>query len=356
MAEDLPLQGPKKPERPNYAFTDNYLEEMQSIPLFMTSLPDDADENPMLQALQSLAYDGTPEEVAENFKNQGNECFKQGKASYKDAITFYTKGLDVQCSDKKLNETLYINRAACNLQLGNFRMVLTDCSKALKLNPTNVKALFRSAKALAALEMYTESIDCCTHALKVEPNNQSIKEEMGKIQAEFDHKEKLLREKELREQRIREKKLKIKEALEKRNIKTAATPGFKPDHPHEIQLDEELDQLTVPTFFLYPEHNESDLIQAFNEQDKIGEQLAEIFYDPAPWDPEHKYKPETVQTYFETEDSSGNIGLLKVGLNVKFLTVLSHSKHVLRDGLARLIVVPKEDSKWKKDWLAKYGK
>jgi len=61
MAEDLPLQGPKKPERPNYAFTDNYLEEMQSIPLFMTSLPDDADENPMLQALQSLAYDGTPE-------------------------------------------------------------------------------------------------------------------------------------------------------------------------------------------------------------------------------------------------------------------------------------------------------
>lgn len=235
-------------------------------------------------------------------------------------------------------------------------MVLTDCSKALKLNPKNVKALFRSAKALFALEMYLEAIDCCQHGLNLEPKNQAIKDEMNKIQTEFDRKEKLRLEKELREQKIREKKLKIKAAFEKRKIRTAVTPGFKADHPHEVQWDEEQDQLTVPTFFLYPEHNESDLIQAFNELDRIGDQLAEIFYDPAPWDPDHKYKPDALQVYFETEDNAGNIGLMKVGLNVKFLAVLSHSKHVLRDGIARLMVVPKEESQWKKDWLAKYGK
>lgn len=60
----------------------------------------------------------SPIEVVENFKNQGNECFKQGKKFYKDAIEFYTKGLDVGCEDVKLNETLYVNRAACNLHLG----------------------------------------------------------------------------------------------------------------------------------------------------------------------------------------------------------------------------------------------
>ncbi|KAI8603512.1 hypothetical protein EDD21DRAFT_318928 [Dissophora ornata] len=365
MAEDgirrtetgIPLPGPDRPSRPEWALNENdFLKEMDSVPLFMNSLPEDADENPLIQALQDLAYDGTPEEVAENFKNQGNDCFKQGKKFYKDALVFYTNGLEVFCKDSKLNETLYVNRAACNLHFGNYRKVLTDCAHALKLNPKNVKALFRSAKALSALEMYPEAIDCCDHALTADPDNQPIKDERAKIQAEFDKKEKVKREKELREQKIREKKMMIEAALEKRKIRTAATPGFKPDHPHEIQVDQDQDQLTVPTFFLYPEHNESDLIQAFNEQDTIGEQLAEILYDPAPWDPEHKYKPETVQTYFETEDNGGNIGLLKVGLNVKFLTVLAHSKHVLRDGIARFIVVPKEDSQWKKDWLAKYGK
>lgn len=234
--------------------------------------------------------------------------------------------------------------------------MLTDCAHALKLNSTNVKALFRSSKALFALEMYPEALDCCDHALNNDPDNQPVKDERAKIQAEFDRKEAIKKAKEERERKIREKGQMISNALEKRKIRTASTPGFVPDHPHEIQLDQDLNQLTIPTFFLYPEHNESDLIQAFNEQDKIGEQLGEIFYEPAPWDPEHKYKPETVQTYFETEDNGGNIGLMKVGLNVKFLTVLQHSKHVLRDGIARFVVVPKEDSQWKKDWLAKYGK
>lgn len=234
--------------------------------------------------------------------------------------------------------------------------MLTDCAHALKLNSQNVKALFRSAKALFALEMFPEAIDCCEHALNVDPDNQPVKDEQAKIRKEFEQREAIRKAKELREQQIREKKMKIESALEKRKIWTAATPGFKPDHPHEIQLVEEADQITVPTFFLYPEHNESDLVQAFNQQDTIGDHIAEIFYESAPWDPEHTYKPETVQVYFETEDNGGNIGLMKVGLNVKFLTVLTHSKHVLRDGIARFIVVPKAESQWKKDWLAKYGK
>ncbi|KAF9899701.1 hypothetical protein BX616_002887, partial [Lobosporangium transversale] len=353
-ATGIPIPGPERPSRPDWALDDkDFLKEMDNIPLFMKSLPEDADENPLIQALQDLAFDGTPEEVAENFKNQGNECFRQGTKYYKDALMYYTSGLEASCKDDRLNETLLVNRAACNLHFGNYRRVLTDCGSALKLNPKNVKALFRSAKALLALEMYPEALDCCDHALIHDPDNRAVKDERVKIQAEFDRKEKLRREKEERERKIREKKEMIEAALEKRKIRTASTPGFKPDHPHEIQLDQEMDQLTIPTFFLYPEYNESDLIQAFNEQDTIGEQLAEIFYDPAPWDPEHKYRPETVQTYFETEDQGGNIGLMKVGLNVKFLTVLSHSKHVLRDGIARFIVVPKEDSQWKKDWLAK---
>jgi len=40
-----------------------FLKDMDSIPLFMNSLDDDADieDNPTLAALQALKYDGTPE-------------------------------------------------------------------------------------------------------------------------------------------------------------------------------------------------------------------------------------------------------------------------------------------------------
>jgi hypothetical protein len=55
------VAGPKN-VRPDWAFTDNFLEEMDQIPLFMKSLPEDGGEdNITLQALQALAYEGTPE-------------------------------------------------------------------------------------------------------------------------------------------------------------------------------------------------------------------------------------------------------------------------------------------------------
>ena len=56
-------------------------------------------------------------EVAENFKNQGNEAFKSGREHYQDANTYYTKALEAQCNDMKLIEIVYVNRAAVNLEL-----------------------------------------------------------------------------------------------------------------------------------------------------------------------------------------------------------------------------------------------
>ncbi|CAG8493934.1 665_t:CDS:2 [Dentiscutata heterogama] len=81
----------------------------------MTELPEK--ENDALAALQSLIYEGPPEEVAENFKNQGNECFKTGKSQYQDAINFYMKALETNCQDNRIIEACLTNRAAINLEL-----------------------------------------------------------------------------------------------------------------------------------------------------------------------------------------------------------------------------------------------
>ena len=54
-------------------------------------------------------------EVAENFKDQGNDYFK-GKR-YRDALGFYTQGIDAKPTNVKLLDALLCNRAACNLEL-----------------------------------------------------------------------------------------------------------------------------------------------------------------------------------------------------------------------------------------------
>ena len=54
-------------------------------------------------------------EVAQNFKEQGNEYFKSKK--YREALGFYTQGVDAKPDDVRLKEALLLNRAACNLEL-----------------------------------------------------------------------------------------------------------------------------------------------------------------------------------------------------------------------------------------------
>jgi hypothetical protein len=54
-------------------------------------------------------------EIAQNFKEQGNEYFR-GKR-YREALGFYTQGVDTKPDDAQLREALLLNRAACNLEL-----------------------------------------------------------------------------------------------------------------------------------------------------------------------------------------------------------------------------------------------
>lgn len=55
------------------------------------------------------------EEIAQSFKEQGNDYFK-GKR-YREALNFYTQGVDAKPTDPVIQEALLCNRAACNLEL-----------------------------------------------------------------------------------------------------------------------------------------------------------------------------------------------------------------------------------------------
>ncbi|XP_058670816.1 mitochondrial import receptor subunit TOM34 [Ammospiza caudacuta] len=103
-------------------------------------------------------------ERARVLKEEGNELVKKG--NHKKAVEKYTESL-------KLNKecATYTNRALCYLSLKQYKEAAQDCTEALKLDPKNVKALYRRAQALKELKDYKSSIADLKSLLKTEPKN-----------------------------------------------------------------------------------------------------------------------------------------------------------------------------------------
>ncbi|GAA6026110.1 hypothetical protein JCM8202_002112 [Rhodotorula sphaerocarpa] len=213
-----------------------------------TAKPGETDPSDTLAVLQALAYEGDPSEIAEGFREQGNAGFKQRK--FRDAIGFYTRALDEVGKDLSIEErrALWGNRAAANLELGNYGACLRDCSQILgqtnssypdlpsdASNRLTMKALFRSARALSALGKLPESLDALKRlgTLGVELGEQDkdagkgVRIEVERKQAEKERKE---AEKAERERRKREGDAAIAVALTHRGVvfpkPTSKTPLF----------------------------------------------------------------------------------------------------------------------------------
>lgn len=385
---------------------DETVADLKKHPMFMTEL-DDAGDSEELAALQALAYEGTPLENATNFKEQGNECFREKR--WADAKEFYGKGVVMLAaeelrrakgekkkvkktaepvalnseadsspntdleeapepekgdfeevdddpaevkSERSLLETLYINRAACHLELRNYRSCSLDCASALRLNPRNIKALYRSARALLAVNKIPEADDACARGLEIDSSNKpllALAQDIIKT-AEADAARRKRDEERLTKERRRETLLKT--ALQARNIRTRST-GKPPDmEDAKIKLSpDELDPesaLVFPTLLLYPCHLESDFIKAFNERESLDQHFGYVF--PLPWDRAGEYSPAGVECYVET--ASG--GLVKVGRKVPLLKVLSSGNVEIVDELLKVFVVPKSKAEgWVKEWKEK---
>lgn len=99
--------------------------------------------------------------TAADYKAKGNAAFKS--ANYKDAITWYTKALELD----KTEETLYSNRAAAYSSIGDHKAALADADKTIELKPKWVKGYFRKGMALHKLGRFEEAVEAFTKALEV---------------------------------------------------------------------------------------------------------------------------------------------------------------------------------------------
>lgn len=346
---DLPPQLAELAERS----TEETVALFNRMPFFMNKLNETdgkGGENVQLEALRSLAYEGTAEEIATNFKNQGNDCFNAKQ--FQHAVQYYTQGLEAGSDDSLLNVALYINRAACNLKLKNYRRCIEDCKRALQIDEFNVKACCRAGQAFLAIERLEEGRQILQYGLNIDTENQVILEALDLIkkkEQQVAKKKHLANEKLLMEATLRR-------ALELRGIQNiySLRPTSFLDGATlklEVPLDVE-SQLIFPAIVLYPTIDEFDCVEGLSELTQPIELLETLLSRPQEWfgDPKHKnFNTKSLECYLET--ISG--GLVKIGKKVAFRSALMSDtlKAPLFDGGLRLYVVPKESfNTWIKTW------
>ncbi|RPB24086.1 TPR-like protein, partial [Terfezia boudieri ATCC MYA-4762] len=327
--------------------TADFLTSMSRMPLFGSSLSElDPDQ---LSAFTALAYEGTPSEIASNFKQQGNGAYKL--KSHRDAAAFYTKALTVPDlpPDDPIREVCLANRAAANLELKNYGSVLRDCGEALKLNSSNVKAHYRAACALVALQRWEEAVILTQKGLTLDPTNPPLKSLLTKAEAGLAKaEEKLLAEQHLQQQKLQEATA-LRLALRNLGIKTRRSDTTnRPDlEGHEIKLVDET-HLVFPVIVLYPLTAQSDFISTWREDETAEERMGmQVLAEPPPWDEKGEYNWKSVEVFMETLTG----GLIKVGKKVPLGEVLGGGKVEVVDDLVKLMVVPRgRREAWIEEW------
>ncbi|NXT54767.1 TTC4 protein, partial [Pluvianellus socialis] len=297
--------------------------------------------------------------------NEGNEYFRE--KDYGRAVAAYTEGLRKRCEEPELEAVLYTNRGAAHFYLGNYRSALNDAIQAKKLKPTHLKAIIRGALCHMELKNFSEAIVWCEEGLQIDS-----------------------KEKKLVETRAKADKLKLEgtrletgtdfsthwqgravmgtDLLCERNIKLVLEPsneeeeisdglaelsldGFHSDNVTGAKVHLDADgNLNWPVLFLYPEHEQTDFIAAFNENSRFIDHLMVMFAELPPWDLERKYLPSNLELYFEDEERAE---MYKLNPEHTLLQVLQHPRYFVKAGTPTILAFVKHSPFSKKYFSGK---
>ncbi|XP_021824446.1 tetratricopeptide repeat protein 4 homolog [Prunus avium] len=256
------------------------------------SEPQTESERADLDAIAALK-----ENTAIELKDKGNEYVKMGKKHFADAIDCYTRAINQQALSDSDTSILFSNRAHVNLLLGNYRRALTDAEDAIKLCSTNVKALYRAAKASFALNLLPESTMHCQNGIKHDPSNEELKKLLRQIESKkMEH--------EQREAQVSKAISEAKDlvsAIKSRGLKIGKAMYQELTGLRKPVLDKN-NILHWPVLLLYAEVMSSDFIEDFCETEMLSAHLDMMFSEsckPLSWDQEHNYTREAVELYYE---------------------------------------------------------
>lgn len=131
---------------------------------------------------------------ANNLKEEGNGFFKE--QDFEKASRSYRRGVNALKPLNKANSgdaqvkallvSLQTNLSLMQFKLGNFKHAKMTASKALQIDPVNIKALYRRAVAHRKMGNTTEARTDLREILKADPVNVSAKKELASIKKQLE--------------------------------------------------------------------------------------------------------------------------------------------------------------------------
>merc|ERR1712137_326081 len=115
--------------------------------------------------------------MAEEAKAKGNAAM--GQRNFEEAIKHYSDAIALDSA----NHVLYSNRSAAYASLGKYEEALQDGEKTIEVKPDWVKGYSRKGLALFKLDRLQEAMQCYEDGLKVEPENDGLKQSLKEVQS-----------------------------------------------------------------------------------------------------------------------------------------------------------------------------
>ncbi|CAG2103453.1 unnamed protein product, partial [Medioppia subpectinata] len=103
-------------------------------------------------------------------KQEGNNAIKQNKID--DALRIYTNALTIDPLNSLTNAKLYFNRSIVYAKLKKLAEAINDCSKAIELDESYIKAYLRRGKLSMDSELYEEAVRDYETVLKKEKTRE----------------------------------------------------------------------------------------------------------------------------------------------------------------------------------------
>uniref|UniRef100_A0A7S2SNF2 Uncharacterized protein n=1 Tax=Mucochytrium quahogii TaxID=96639 RepID=A0A7S2SNF2_9STRA len=154
-----------------------------------------AGDGPVEEKEERSAIFETRLDLAKKYKEEGNVLYKEGRSG--DALKVYAKGLyqsefdEMQWNFELLNPhremvvavrvPLLLNSAACALKLKNGDQVVEFCEQVFKLEPDNLKALYRRGQAYVLLSKLEKAKEDFTKVAKAEPNDKVVRKNLNDV-------------------------------------------------------------------------------------------------------------------------------------------------------------------------------
>jgi len=286
-----------------------------SLPiLFWDQLPEEADEShPDVAAIRALMVDD-PVVDAENYKEDGNAALqdakRKGKFYFRVPLEKYTKAIMCRHPDPKANAVYYSNRAQVHLLLENYAKALMDAREAMSLDEKNVKAAYRAARAALALDRLDEAEATVSYAKTLEPESVDLDKLQRKVEARRRQLQAVEERSRTDTAATRRPAMALVSALHARGLRVGPYQHRSLSHGRVIRMGED-GKLLFPMLVLYPETQQSDLLEDVPEDAVLSDQL-DVLYDPnappLPWDRHGEYTRDRVDLYYQVEACAPPLG------------------------------------------------